>query len=258
MVKEELDELVSGELSDFIGWKHTRYYRLLPTVDYVLDDIPCLDFSFDTEVVLEAEIWLKPRQKTFGGYVFDLSVIEGKNYPVRLQHPKSLGYYYVHFAASKLPSTFWQRIPLLLIASLAEGETEPPGVTILEASKSAVIYRIRNFKKEVIIPAIFIDFLKAAGGIGGIVSMGIMTEEVADIVQSKLTEVGTAPMKQTSEGRQPNSYSNEEFISKMAELSYSKKDSEILLQHIPRDLGLDEALKWSLEHYREIIVQVIV
>ena len=253
MVKQELDELVSGELSNFIGWKHTQYYRLLPTVDYVLDEIPCLDFSFDTEIVVEAEIWLKPSQKTFGGYVFDLPVIEENNYPVRLQEPKFLGYYYVHFAASKLPSTFWQRIPLLLIASLSRGETEPPGVTILEASQSAITYRIKNFEKEVIIPAIFIDFLKAAGGIEGM--MGIMTQEVADIVQRKLTEVGATPVKQTSESTQPGSYSNEEFISRMAELSYSKKDSEILLQHIPRDLGLDEALKWSSEHYRETIVE---
>ncbi len=85
-----------------------------------------------------------------------------------------------------------------------------------------------------------------------------MTQEVAKIVRRKLAEVGTASMKETSEGAQPPSYSNEKFISKMVELSYSKKDSEILLQHIPRDSGLDEALKWSLEHYREIIVQVIV
>jgi hypothetical protein len=120
-----------------------------------------LDFSFDTDIVVEAEIWLKPGEKTFGGYGFELPVIEGNNYPVRLQEPKFLGYYYMHFAASKLPSTFWQRIPLLLIASLTSGEIEPPGATILEVSKSAVIYRIRNFEKEVIIPAIFVDFLKA-------------------------------------------------------------------------------------------------
>lgn len=255
MVKEELGGLVSGELSDFIDWKHTQYYRLLPTVDYVLDDIPCLNFSFDTEIVVEVEIWLKPGEKTFGGYVFDLPVIEGKNYSVKLQEPEFLGYYYMHFAASDLPSTFWQRIPLLLVISLTDDEIEPPGVTILEASENAVIYRIRNFEKEVIIPAIFIDFLKAVGGIEGMVSMGIMTQEVADIVQQKLTEVGTAPMKEASENRQPGSYSNEEYISKMASLYYPRKDSEILLQSIPRDLSLDEAVKWSLKHYGEIIPQ---
>ena len=84
MVKQELDGLVSGELSNFICWKHRQYYRLLPTVDYVLDDIPYLDFSFETEIVVEAEIWLKPGQKTFGGYVFDLPVIEENNHSVRL------------------------------------------------------------------------------------------------------------------------------------------------------------------------------
>ncbi len=253
MVKERLNKLVFGELSDFIDWKHTQYYRLLPIVDYVLDDIPCLDFSFDTEVVVEAEIWLKPGQKTFGDYVSDLPVIEENNHSASLQEPKFLGYYYIHVAASKLPSTFWQRIPLLLIAGLTGGETEPPGVAILEASQSMTIYRIKNFKKEVIIPTIFSDFLKTAGGIDGMVTMGIVTQEVASIVRRKLAEVGIAPMKQTSESTQPSNYSKEDFISKMAALSYPRKDSEILLQHVPKDSGLDEALKWSLEHYREVI-----
>lgn len=253
MVKKELDELVCGDVSDFIVWKHTQHYHLFPTGNYVLDDVPCLDFSLDTEAVVEAEIWLKPGQKTFGDYVFDLPVIEENNHSASLQEPKFLGYYYMHVAASRLPSTFWQRIPLLLIAGLTGGETEPPGVAILEASQSTVIYRIKNFKKEVIIPAIFSDFLKTAGGIGGMVSMGIVTQEVGSIVQRKLTEVEAAPMKQTSESARTGSYSYEEFISKMARLSYSKKDSEILLQHIPRGLSLDEALKWSLEHYREVI-----
>jgi hypothetical protein len=253
MVKEELDELLAGDLSEFTSWKHTQYYRLLPTIDYVIDDIPCLDFSFDTDIVVEAEIWLKLGQKTFGDYVFNLPVIEENNHPASLQELKFLGYYYLHFAAFKLPSTFWQRIPLLLIASLTSGEIELPGVAILEASQSTVIYRIKNFKKEVIIPAIFREFLKTAGGIDGMVSMGIATQEVGSIVQRKLTEVEAAPVKQTSESTRTGGYSDEEFVSKMARLSYSKKDSEILLQHTPRGLSLDEALKWSLEHYREVI-----
>jgi len=72
-------------------------------------------------------------------------------------------------------------------------------------------------------------------------------------VQRKLPDVGATPMKQTLESTRTGGYSDEEFVSKMARLSYSKKDSEILLQHIPRGLSLDEALKWSLEHYREVI-----
>ncbi len=143
----------------------------------------------------------------------------------------------------------------MLIASLTHGETEPPGATVLETSKSTVIYRLENFKNEIIIPIIFIDFLKAARGIEGMMSMGIMTQEVAHIVQRKLTEVGATPMKQTLESAQPGRYSKEEFISKMAGLSFSRKDSEILLQHIPKDLGLDEALKWSLEHYPRIVLR---
>ncbi len=106
MAKKELDNLLLGDLGDFISRKHTQYYHLLPTVNYVLDDIPCLDFSFDTEIVVEAEIWLEPSQKTFGGYLFDLPVIREEHYLVQLRESKFLGYYYMFFDASKLPRIF--------------------------------------------------------------------------------------------------------------------------------------------------------
>jgi hypothetical protein len=253
MVKEKLAELLLGELAEFISWTYEPYYRFLPTVDYKLNGVHCLNIWFETEIVAEVEIWLKPRKKSFGGYTFKLPVIGQGNYSIELQEPKFLGFHYIHFATSTLPATFWQRMPLSLIKSLDDSVGEPNGITIIEASENAVTYRIKNFEKDVIIPGIFIDFLKAVGGIEGMVNRGIMTQEVASIVRRKLTEVGTVPVKQTPESTQPSNYSKEDFISKMAALSYPRKDSEILLQHVPKYLGLDEALKWSLEHYREIM-----
>ena len=254
IAQEELKTLMLEPYREFVKWENKHYYRLSPKADYVLDGMPCLAFSFEIESVVESEIRLTPGSKSFGGYSFSLPEIDRGSYRIELQGPVGLGFYYQYCSCAELPTIAWQNVPLTLVTGLIRGEIEPPGVTIIEASQSTVIYKVENSEKEVIIPAIFSEFLKTAGGIDGMVTMGIITHEVADIVQRKLTEVRAVLMKQTSQSTQPGSYSNEEFISKMAELSYSGKDSEILLQHIPRDLGLDEALKWSLEHYREIIV----
>ncbi len=86
-------------------------------------------------------------------------------------------------------------------------------------------------------------------------SIGVMSQKVVDIVQGEVTEVGAAPRKQISESVQLTAWSNEDFHSKMAELYYSRKVSDVLLQHIPKGLSLDEAVKWSLEHYSKIIAE---
>jgi hypothetical protein len=253
MAQEELKTLALEPYREFVKWENKHYYRLSPKADYVFDEMPCLAFSFEIEAVVESKIQLSPLSKVFGDYRLTLPVLNDGSDWIELQVPVGLGVYYQYFSSAELPTIPWQTIPLTLLTSLIRGETEPPGVTILEASQSTVIYRIKDFTKEVIIPAIFADFLKTAGTIDGMVSVGIVTQEVGSIVQRKLTEVEAAPMKQTSESTRTGSYSDEEFISKMARLSYSRKDSEILLQHIPRGLSLDEALKWSLEHYRAVI-----
>ncbi len=255
MVGENLADLLPGDLAEYISWSHTQFYRLLPTVDYRLDGVPCLNIWFETEIVAEVEIWLKPGKKSFGDYTFKLPVIDQGDYSIELREPKFLGYHYIHFATSSLPKTFWQAIPVSLIASLSDADVEPSSVTILEASESAVTYRIKGFEKAVIVPAIFTDFLKAVGGLAGMASIGVMSQKVADIVLREVTEVGTVPRKQISESVQLTAWSNEDFHSKMAELYYSRKVSDVLLQHIPKSLSLDEAVKWSLEHYSKIIAE---
>ncbi len=80
---------------------------------------------------------------------------------------------------------FWQSIPLVLLRGLLSGETKPNETTISAASDGMITYKIQKFKEEVTIPDSFASYLRDIGNIDEMVSMGIMTDKVADIVKSE-------------------------------------------------------------------------
>ena len=84
---------------------------------------------------------------------------------------------------------FWQSIPLALLRGLLSGETKPNGATISAVSGGMIIYKIPKFKEEVTIPDSFAGYLRSIGSIDEMVSMGIMTDKVTDIVKSESGEL---------------------------------------------------------------------
>jgi len=186
----KLDNLVSNDFHQFIDGKYLRSYFLLPSAEYSLDGVPCLDFMFDVFAVVETRVWLKPGRKTFGDYPFNLPWRQEKVYPVLLKEPELLGYHYFVLSPEALGGyMFWQTIPLLLLKGLLNGETRPNGTTISAASDGMITYKIPKFKEEVTIPDSFAGYLKNIGSIDQMVSMGIITEKVGDIVKSELDEL---------------------------------------------------------------------
>ena len=69
--RNKAEELVPDDFRSFIASECWRSFFLLPLTDYALEEVPCLGFLFDVFAVVETGVWLKPRQKTFNGYVFD-------------------------------------------------------------------------------------------------------------------------------------------------------------------------------------------
>jgi len=192
IANKKLEQLISNDLRQSINIP-SKYYRIyfpLPSISYSFDGIPCLDFYFDVFAAAYAEVWLKPGEKTFGAYVFNLPWREEKGYSVVLQEPEFLGYYYAVLLPEDLGGhVFWQSIPLVLIKGLLSGETKPNGATISAASDGMITYKIPKFIKEVTIPDSFAGYLKSIGSIDEMVSMGIMTDKVTDIVKSESGEL---------------------------------------------------------------------
>jgi len=246
--RSRVAKLVNNDFQGFFYAKYYRSYFLLPSAEYSFEGVPCLDFVFDVFAVVEARVWLKPSPITFGDYTCKLPWREENGSFVPLQGAEFLGYDYVVLTPKDIGGYIpWESIPLVLIKGLMNGELQPAGTTILAASENGRTYRIKNFKEEVTIPRSFESYLKEIGNIDQMVSMGIMTQEVADIMQANLTEAGAAPTKQAT------AFTDEDLISSLTSLGYARKASEELCSRVPRNLSLDEAIKFALNNQREII-----
>jgi len=192
IANKKLEQLIPNDLRQFIDIP-SQYYRIyfpLPSTNYSFEGIACLDFCFDIFATAYAEIWLKPVHKTFSGYAFSLPVMEGGNGSAPLEKPKFLGYYYLVLTPKDLGGYVpWQSIPLALLRGLLNGETKPNGTTISAVSDGMIIYKIPKCKEEVTIPDSFAGYLRSIGSIDEMVSMGIMTDKIADIVKSESGEL---------------------------------------------------------------------
>jgi len=199
--RKKLDEIVSSDFRQFIDGNCWRSYFLLPSTEYSLAGVPCLDFMFDVFAIVEVRVWLKPGQKNFGDYVFNLPVREEKGYSVLLQEPELLGYHYLVLTPEDLGGySFWQSIPLALLRGLLSGQTRPNGTTISAASDSMITYKIPKFREEVTIPDSIASYLKNIGNIDQLVSMGIITEKIASVAKNEVGEPKAADRALSLEG----------------------------------------------------------
>ena len=262
IIKQKVQKTIPVEFNRFMHIRYKTAYFLLPLAEYSLEDIPCLDFSFDIFAVVEAGVWAKPATATIDGYVFDLPWVEHKREPhpsyyVLLKEPQFLGYRYLLLTPAELGSTFWQTIPLLLVAGSLQGELEPLGITITGASCDNTTYDIDGFDEQVTMPAYFTEYLHEIGGIDGMSKVGIIPPKVAGIIQRRLTQPLSRQQETGKETPTPAgtriSFSNEEFISSLTALGIPRRDSEKLLQLTPRNIALSEATKLALQKHSEII-----
>ena len=135
------------------------------------------------------------------------------------------------------------------------GDEEPAGTTILEASESETIYRIKNFEDEVSIPESFTSYLREMGGIDQMVNMGILNEKVANIVAKRLRQTDAGHTTSLLPDSESSGYEDNDFISSLTGLGIPIKDAETLLSFIPKNLTLQEATKLALQKYSEIVAQ---
>jgi len=187
--KKRVEELVSKDFHSFIASECRRSFFLLPSADYILEEVPCMGFIFDVFAVVETSVWLKPGQKEFNGYVFDFPWREGKE-SSSVKMKEFLGYHHFVLTPEELGGwSFWQNIPLVLLKGLLSGETRPSGTVITSASNDEMTYEVEGFEEEVEIPPQFAEYLERIGSIDEMVGMGVMTEKVGNIVKAALVEL---------------------------------------------------------------------
>jgi hypothetical protein len=192
MANKRLEQLCPEDVRQLIvlpSQYYRRYYPL-PSASYSCEEVPSLDFSFDVFAVAYAEVWLKPANTTLDGYEFLLPWMEDENGLPLLEKPKFLGYYYSVLRPEDLGGhVFLERIPLVLLKGLVNGEAKPDGCAILAASDSDTTYRVNGFGGEIHVPDRFGEFLKSIGSMDKMIDMGVMTEKVGNIVKAAIGEM---------------------------------------------------------------------
>jgi len=187
--RSKAEELVPKDFRSFIVSECWRSFFLLPSVDYILEEVPCLSFMFEVFAVVETGVWLKPGQKQFNSYVFDFPWGEKKD-SSSAKTREFLGYHHFLLTPEELEGwSFWQDIPLVLLRGLLSGETRPSGTVITSASNDEMTYKVEGFEEQVEIPTQIAEYLEHIGSIDGMVDMGIMSKKVGNIVQTALAEL---------------------------------------------------------------------
>ena len=200
--RSKAEELVPKDFRSFIVSECWRSFFLLPSADYILEEVPCLSFMFEVFAVVETGVWLKPGQKQFNSYVFDFPWGEKKD-SSSAKTREFLGYHHFLLTPEELEGwSFWQDIPLVLLRGLLSGETRPSGTVITSASNDEMTYKVEGFKEQVEIPTQFAEYLEQIGSIDRMVDVGIMSKKVGTIVQTALAELvtkrGAPPAKEKS------------------------------------------------------------
>jgi hypothetical protein len=203
--RSRAEELVSKDFRSFVASECWRSFFLLPSADYILEEVPCLSFMFEVFAVVETGVWLKPGQKQFNSYVFDFPWGEKKD-SSSAKTREFLGYHHFLLIPEELEGwSFWQDIPLVLLRGLLSGETRPSGTVITSASNDEMTYKVEGFEEQVEIPTQFAEYLEHIGSIDGMVGMGIMSKKVGNIVQTTFAELvakrGTPPAKEKNRRR---------------------------------------------------------
>jgi hypothetical protein len=192
MANKRLEQLCPESLRQFIvlpSQYYRRYYPLL-SASYSFEEVPSLDFKFDIFAAAYAEVWLRPGNISFDGYEFLLPWIKDKSGLPLLEKPKFLGYYYLVLRPEDLGGyVFWGSVPLVLLKGLLNGEARPDGSTILAATNSVTTYRVQGLEEEIEVPDKFAEYIKRIGSMDEMVSIGVMTEKVGNIVKAAVGEL---------------------------------------------------------------------
>ncbi len=164
-------EKVSTDLRKYVSYNSEYYLFTLPHGEYCLEEgVPCLDFAFNLQLVVEMEFkeveWVKD---LFYGceakMKFDGETL-GRIYSIFKPNPNF---------------SYWQTIPISFVESLLHGELLPDGAEVLSSGGGITEYEIKGL--QVTIPDEFADYMIEVGKKGGLEKLGIIEKKTASIIE---------------------------------------------------------------------------
>lgn len=170
-IQEMYQEKVSADLRKYVTCRYDTYLFALPEAVYCLEEnVPCLDFGFNLQLVVELEFK-------------EIDKVEDQFYGCEVKMKfdgETLGRIYSIFEPDP-PSLYWQTIPISFVESLLRGELLPDGAKVLSSGSGITEYEINDF--QVTIPDNFANYLVEVGKKGGLENLGIIEKKTASIIE---------------------------------------------------------------------------
>lgn len=187
--RQMIDRIVPTSLYPSIQWNCFSTLFGLPSAEYSLGGVSCLNLSFDVFAVVELRLWLEPMKARLSTGISGLSHEAAADRPAA-EEPEFVGYHYHMLTPDVLGQRPWQSVPLVLLKGLLDGEVMPQGTTISATSTNAITYKVKHFDGEITIPDRLAGYLKAIGSIDKMVDLGILTDRVGAIAKAELARIG--------------------------------------------------------------------
>jgi hypothetical protein len=226
----------------------------------LIDGVPCLDFGFDVNLAIRAELWLKPGKVIIDGYEFDQplvqqpvkmrvgeKIVDLTSYIAPLRKPLFLGYYSRVLSTDELTPDglgyqFWQTVPCVLVQGLLEGNSEPEGSTITAAYEGWTDYRIDDFDEELKIPDSFAQYLKDIGSWDSLADRGIINSKLVITIKKAIERLKVDKIPE------PCLSDNDDVVSALVALGWRQAEAkrEVKTTNFSSDLTLEDKVKLIL------------
>lgn len=177
--------LIPEKLRELVTWRWLSKPRIFIQAYYEKEEIPCIAFNFMVTVLARVIFYFKAGTYNYSGFTLKLEeerlgevIIQKENYE----------------PAGELS------VPISLLCLLVSDQLEAQGIEVTSICDNYTVYRVRGFKGEVTIHHDFRRFLRDIchenGLVNGLLAWGLIDNQIAEIVETKMNELGQLQAEQ--------------------------------------------------------------
>lgn len=243
--KPQILEKIPEVLQPFVTWKLAPQTLVIPKAEYQLIGVPCVVWHFNIYIAAKVDLWLKDPTitKEFHGWKYVA--------PIKTQ---KIGSFF-------LKARFWGsreglETPVALLALLADGKLEAPGIEVEISYTGGSIYTVAGFKERRLEHYYigvqeefrqFIEDIAKDQSLGqGLLAKGILGgETIAKLIEAKWGQ--PLPVSATASGAE--SLDMGSVVTKLVEIGWTEADAKKALETtaFPVNITAEEMLKIILE-----------
>lgn len=193
-LRPEAYALIPEKLRELVTWRWLSKHGILIQAHYEKEGIPCIAFNFLVTIVARVIFYFKAGTYNYSG--FTLKQLEEEGLGEVIIQKKN------YEPAGELS------VPISLLCLLISDQLEAQDIEVTSIYDNYTVYRVRGFKGEVTIHHDFRRFLRDIchenGLVNGLLAWGLIDDQIAEIVETKMNELGQLQAEQKPSSLEDN------------------------------------------------------